>query len=339
MSNIENLMKEINKNEVIATFGVPEKDIPRIPFSSPRANYMLYGGVPKHRVIEFAGPEGSGKTTSALDIVGNYQKLPDAKRVLYVDYECTFDPVWAGKMGVNVQDMVVLTPSYHSAEDIFDLIMRFAETNEVGLIVIDSIASLVPKQIKGKEMEQQQYGGISKSLARFVNDFVPNLKKHDCTLIGINQVRDDMDSMFNNYKTPGGHAWAHACSLRIMFSIGDLFDSNYNTVSRRADNPYGQMVNMFLKKSKFCNSDRKNGFYTLTYQHGIDGIYDTVDCAIKFGIIQARGAWFTIVDFNTGEVTDKKFQGKSSVINYYREHPEEYNELWEFVNSKVCEEE
>ena len=161
MSELDNIIKELNKNNKVISIGNPDRsDIRKIPFSSPRANYVLYGGLPMERLIEFAGLESSGKSTSALDIVGNYQKLENAKRVLYIDLEGTYDDLWAEKLGVKVNEVIVWSPQEQSAEDIFDYIIKMIKTDEVGLIIIDSLATLVPSQILKENFDKQEMGGI-----------------------------------------------------------------------------------------------------------------------------------------------------------------------------------
>lgn len=340
MSELDNIFKELNKNSQVITVGVPKVDsIPRIPFSSPRANYVLYGGIPMYRIIEFAGLESSGKTTTALDVVKNYQKLDNAKRVLYVDHEGTFDEFWANTLGVDTDKIILWSPEGHSAEEIFDYIIKMIKTDELGLVVIDSLAALVPSQIFDESFEKQEMGGISKALTRFCRAVIPLLKKHKTTLIGINQLRDDMNSMWNEFTTPGGRGWKFFCSVRLMFKKGKFFDENLNELTMNAENPYGNRVDIKVVKSKSCRSDRRNGFYSLTYMKGIDAIRDTISCALEFGLLQKRGAWFNIVNLETGEVVPElKFQGENRVVEYFKENPEEYDKLWKAVNKKVCEE-
>ena len=241
-------------------------------------------------------------------------------------------------MNVDIDKIVVWSPEGQSAEEIFDYIIKMVKTNEVGLVVIDSLAALVPAQIFDASFEKQEMGGISKALTRFCRAIIPLLRKHETTLIGINQLRDDMDSQWNEYVTPGGRGWKFFCSVRLMFKQGTYLDEDLEPISRGAENPYGNRVDIKVVKSKICRSDRKNGFYSLTYMNGIDGLGDTLDCAIEFGLIQRRGAWYNLIDLETGEIlADKRFQGMMRVKEYFKENQDEYNKLWEKVNFKVCE--
>ena len=124
---LDDVIKNMNKQarETVVTRGLTEYDYNRIPFTSPMLNYCTYGGLPVGKLIEFYGEEHGGKTTTALDVIANYQQMQDAKKVLYVDAENTLDVEWAHKLGVNTNnDFIVLQPKSQSAEEIFDFIIN-----------------------------------------------------------------------------------------------------------------------------------------------------------------------------------------------------------------------
>ena len=154
MSKLDELIKNINKEykEEIAFNGDNASLIKYelVPFSSPRINYMLYGGLPMGRMIEFAGAERSGKTTTALDMVKNcqeyFKKEGKGRKVCFVDAENTFDVKWAKTLGVNVEELILIKPQDQYAEELFDIMKSVVETGEVGLLVLDSVAQLVSKQ-------------------------------------------------------------------------------------------------------------------------------------------------------------------------------------------------
>ena len=156
-SKMEDLMKNLNKEfkEDILHKGLANFDYQRIPFTSPRLNYMTYGGLPMGKLIEFYGEEHGGKTTTALDIVANYQLMDDAKGVVWADLENTLDTVWATKLGVNVDDMWILNPTNQGAETLFEKMLEMIETDEVGLIVIDSLGVMVSNQSLEKSVEEK----------------------------------------------------------------------------------------------------------------------------------------------------------------------------------------
>lgn len=317
-SKMEELMKNLNKEfkEDLLHKGLADFDYKRIPFTSPRLNYMTYGGIPMGKLIEFFGEEHGGKTTTALDIVANYQNMEDARGVVYADLENTLDTVWATKLGVNVDDMWILNPTNQGAETIFEKLLEMIETDEIGLIVIDSLGVMVSNQALEKSVEEKTYGGIAMALTNFSKKAEMLCHRHNCTIIGINQMRDDMNSMYGGTTTTGGKAWKHNCSVRLEFRMGKYFDASMKDLSRAAEDPAGNYVLVSMKKNKTCKPDRRTGFYTLNYHIGIDYLYDLVEVAIKYGIIDKSGAWFQIVDTETGELVGDKIQGQANVMKF-----------------------
>lgn len=311
---IDEVMKNFNKTwkEELVHTGVATYDYERIPFTSPRLNYMTFGGVPVGKLVEFYGEEHGGKTTTALDVVANYQQVYDRK-VLYVDAENTLDTVWATKLGVNLADLIILNPTSQGAEDIFQFILDMIDTNEIGLVIIDSLGVMVSNQAMEKTVDQKTYGGIAMALTNFSKKAEGLCMRNNCTVIGINQMRDDMNSMYGGTTTTGGKAWKHNTAMRLEFRRGKFIDSKGNELTRSAENPAGNIVNVALIKSKVCPPTRRTGFYTLRYEDGIDYLNDLIEVAIKYGIIKKSGAWFEIVDVETGEVLSDKIQGQSNV--------------------------
>lgn len=346
MTDLDTLFQDFNKKykDEIGCKGISSVKYPRIPFTSPRANYMLYGGLPRNRMIEFFGDYSSGKTTTALDIVANAQKLfieeNEGKHVLFVDTEHTLDYDWARKLGVNVENLYVLAPHTQSAEQIFQMILDTVETGSVGLIVLDSLANLTSQQEAEKTMEEKTMAGISAPLTRFARTLCPLLAQYKCTFIGINQVRMDLNNMYNLYNTPGGKGWQLNCSVRLFFKAGDFFDENGKELNQKAETPAGNQVQMRIKKTKICKPDRRLGSYNLWYDKGIDKTSDLFDIAQKEGIIQGKG-WYTFVDLETGETLkdegDKeiKIQGRESVIAYLNEDPIIMEAIEEQVNKII----
>lgn len=312
---LDEIVKNVNKEHKSNIFqkGLSDYDYKRIPFTSPRMNYCTYGGIPMGRITEFYGAEHGGKTTSALDIVANYQNMYPDRDVLFVDAENTLDVEWARKLGVNVESMYILQPEAESAEDIFQIIEDAVDSGEVGLWVIDSLGVLVSAmELDDKRnYEDKVYGGISLPLTRFSKKIEMLMKRHNCTGIGINQLRDDMNSSWGGSKTPGGKAWRHCCSVRMEFSRGKFIDAKGNELTRSAENPVGNIVLMSMTKNKTCPANRRTGTYTINYETGIDYAADLIDVAIKYGIVDKHGAWFTVIDTETGEVLQDKIQGQA----------------------------
>lgn len=370
MSKLDMLIKDFNKQykEDIAARGIARVETEKIPFTSPRANYMLYGGIPRGRIIEFAGEEGGGKTTTALDIAANAQPLfkreweaeieelkaiekpkkeetarltylesRGPKQIIYADCENTLDEDWARLLGVNVDEMVILKPMSQTAEQIFEMLLQMIETDEAGLVVIDSLGVMLSAQAYEKSMEEKTYGGIAAALTLFSKKAELLCTKYNCTLIGINQMREDINSPYGGTITTGGKGWKHNCSVRLMFQKGAYIDERGNELRRSAESPAGNLVMINIAKTKVCKPDRRVGFYTLNYDNGIDKVADTVAVALKYGIIQQAGSWFNFVDIETGEIiTDEegeviKIQGKPNLIEYLQTDPHLYSEISEKV--------
>lgn len=390
MSKLDILVNQINKQykEDIASRGITVRHFEKIPFSSPLANYMLYGGIPRGRIIEFAGEENGGKTTTALDVVANAQKLFNkeyqnemdelilnekkskeqearlkylsdrgAKKIVYCDCENTLDVEWAEKLGVNTDHMILLKPMSQTAEQIFEMLLQMMETDEVGLVIIDSLGVMLSAQAFEKTMEEKTYGGIAAPLTLFSKKAELLCTKYDCTLIGINQMREDM-SGYGQQITTGGKGWKHNCSLRLMFRKGDYIDSNNNSIKRSSTSPAGNLIEVAIAKTKVCKPDRRNGYYTLNYTNGVDILSDTVELACYYDIIQKAGAWYSIIDIETGEIMrqeilvqdiennlepesngfeDLKFQGKPALLEYLKENKDIFNLISEQVKKKLEE--
>ena len=336
---LDEIIKQTNKRfgEEIITHGLSEYNYKRIPFTSPRMNYCTYGGIPVGKITEFFGEEHGGKTTTALDIVSNYQKSDDGRSVLYVDAENTLDAEWAKKLGVDVDNLYLLQPKSQSAEDIFQIIEDAVDTGEVGLWVLDSIGVLVSslEMDEKKTYEDKVYGGISLPLTRFSKKIEMLMKRHNCTGIGINQIRDNLASMYGGISTPGGKAWRHGCSVRIQFSRGKYIDEKGNELNKSADAPVGNIVLMSMIKNKTCPPSRRTGFYSLNYDTGIDYLRDLVDVAIKFDAIVKSGSWFDIVDTESGDILQGKIHGLVNVYSYLKEHEDVLKIIENIVNKEM----
>lgn len=335
--NLEEAMREVNKKfkAPVCQKGLKFDDVTRIPFSSPRLNYMTYGGIPVGRIIEFAGEEGGGKTTTALDLVAHAQKMFPDKQVLYVDVERTLDAEWAQKLGVDIESLILFSPDEQTAEEIMEATKTLVETGDISLCVLDSLAAMVSAQAYSKTIEDRTYGGISMALTLFSKEMIPVCARTGCTMIGINQVREDMNSTYGGTTTTGGRAWRHNCSVRMTFQKSDYLDDRGNSIPRSSENPVGHLVKVALVKSKVCKLDRKVGFYTLKYLSGIDYISDIIDLAIKAGIVNAAGAWYSILDEEgnvaQNEGTLLKFQGKAKLHQFLLENSDWTDEINEQV--------
>lgn len=212
MSQLDVILQGISKKygDIVET-GIEKNDYDRIPFSSPRLNYMSFGGLPVGHIHEFSGPEGSGKTTTAFDIIKNAQAkfLQDSidkdvpeKKILFVDVEGTFDYTWANKFGVDTTKIIRIKAAGWAAADVLNMMLETISTGEIGLAVLDSVAAMVPDQLVDRGVGEKIYGGIAQSLQNFCNQVKRYLVEHNATIICINQVRDNLNSMFGGTITP-----------------------------------------------------------------------------------------------------------------------------------------
>lgn len=358
--DLRSILKDIQKKfgESVVKVGVEELSVDGVlSLGTPTFDFCCYGGIPEGRIVEFSGAEGGGKTSSAFLAAASYQRAelkrhPDNPRaIVLLDNEGTADPVWAKKLGYNMDvdaevPTIIIRPEAQSAEEIFDMALDMLKTGEVGLLIFDSIATLVPMQIADESMEKQQMGGIAKALTRFANTAIGLLRKYKATLIAINQVRENISGYGDPLMTPGGRAWKHACSLRLMFKRGDFFDEDGNVLTKSAESPAGHIVQVYVLKTKVCKWDRKLGYMHLNYDKGVDVLQDTLEVALHFGFIDnsVQGS-FKLINPDTGEaICDAegnpiKIRGKKNLAEYFRQNLAEYRKLYDMCYDKLTQKE
>lgn len=336
---LDEIIKQTNKKfgEEIISQGIGEFDYRKIPFTSPRMNYCTYGGVPIGKLTEFYGEEHGGKTTTALDIVANYQRSGDSRAVVYVDAENRLDVEWAKKLCVDVEQLTVLQPKGQSAEDIFQIIEDMVATGEVGLWVLDSVAALVSEmELDEKRTYQDKvYGGISLPLTRFVKKITQFMHRYDCTGLIINQIRENLSSPYGGITTPGGKALKHHCTCRFQFARGKYIDEKGNELNKSASEPAGNIILMSMTKNTTCPPTHRTGQYTLRYDDGVDYISDLVDVAIRFDVIVKSGSWFDIVDTENGDIVQGKIHGLANVYTYLTDHEDVLAMIENIVNKEM----
>jgi recombination protein RecA len=387
MNPLDKIIGDINKKykSELVQKGTEMIYVEKIPFSSPRLNYMTYGGVPIGKSTEFFGPENGGKTTSALDVVANAQKLAykqwkdsvdeftelhenlveknnktDAKRiktlaedietlhengprkVVYVDSENTLDTDWAELQGVDTEELYLVRPQDHTAEQVFQMILDLVASGQIICIVLDSIPALVSQKLYDKTLEDKSYAGISDAATEFSRKISSLISKHKTAYIQINQIRDNLKNPFDIYHVPGGRALRHLHALRLYVSKGKFIDENNEELANKnAIEPAGNIVDVAMIKTKVCKPDRRVGFYSLKYDSGIDVLSDTVEVAIKYNFIVQSGSFYKMMNPETGEILqgaeDKalQFQGKKNLLQFLRDDVEVFEELYEAINEKV----
>jgi len=345
----------------------------KIPFSSPLMNWCTYGGVPRNAITEFHGAEGGGKSTTAVDICKNaillfedefqaqVQELRDKvssgkkefagmledlidrgpKKVFYLDLEHSFDKAWSTQLGIDRTKIEIMQPPNIPAEDILQRLQEIIETGEVGLVVLDSLPSLVTKAELEKKYGERTVSALAGLLCTFMRKLVPILTRYECTFLMINQIRDNMDNPYV-VNTPGGKAPKFYASLRILFRLGTPVDFLGNELPASSENPAGYIVNAKLIKQKTAPFDRKLGSYYLMFQSGIRPDFDYAQLAVKkYNIIKKTGAWFTICDPTTGEILVNeagqpiKLNGMAKVYDYLQANQDYYKTVCDYILADI----
>lgn len=345
----------------------------KIPFSSPLLNWATYGGIPRNKITEFHGLPGGGKTTTAVDICKNavtifhneYESqvadmrkkvssgkkelagpLEDLieqgpKKVFYLDLEHAFDKKWSTTLGLDDSEIEIMQPPDIPAEEILQTLQELIETGEIGMVVLDSLPSLVPKAELEKKYGERTVASLAGLLNVFMRKIVPILTRYECTFLMINQVRDNMDNPYI-VNTPGGNAPKFYASLRILFRLGTPVDFVGNELPSSTENPAGFIVNAKIVKQKSAPWDRKLGTYYLMTQTGIRADFDYAKLAVtKYGIIRKNSAWFTMCDPETGEVLQNesgapiKVNGMAKVFDYLQNNPQYYEKVKQFIDNDI----
>lgn len=260
-------------------------------------------------------------------------------QIVYFDAEGTIDVDWAKKLGVDVDNVWYVPLHTQTAEQFLDTVLKVVrDADNVGLIIIDSIAVLVPQIIHGESLEQKSFGGNAAVVTTFCNEVCPLLGEKEIACVIINQARDDLSNPYADFRIPCGNGLKLASSLILTFQKGKLLDAEGNEQKNSYENPQGNLVWVRIQKTKICKPDRRVGFYTLSYDYGVDVIADLIPMAIDTGVVEKSGSWLKIKDNNSpegymtyddGEII--KFQGMVNFMNFLRETPEAYH----FVENNV----
>lgn len=263
-------------------------------------------------------------------------------KIVYFDAEGTIDSDWARKLGVDVDNVYLVRLHTQTAEQFLDQVMKVVrDTDDVGLVVIDSIAVLVPQLVHGESFEQKNMGGNAKVVTDFCNEVCPVLGEKDIACIIINQARDDFKNPYADFAIPCGNGLKLASSLILTFQKGRLLNEKNEEQKQSYETPQGNLVWVRVQKTKVFKPDRRVQYYTLSYDYGVDVVADLIPLAVEFDVIKKAGSWFSVIDPYNGEtLVDEdgeliKFQGMTSLLAYLRGNKQLTKEIYDYVMKKI----
>ena len=293
------------------------KDVPVVSTGSLALDIALgIGGLPRGRVIEIYGPESSGKTTLTLHAIAEAQKAGGT--AAFVDAEHALDPSYAEKLGINVDDLLVSQPDTgEQALEITDMLVR---SGAVDIVVVDSVAALTPKaEIEG-EMGDSHVGLQARLMSQALRKLTGNIKRTNCMVIFINQIRMKIGVMFGSPETTtGGNALKFYSSVRLdIRRIGAL---------KRGDEVIGNETRVKVVKNKMAPPFRQ-AVFEIHYGEGISREGELIELGVEHGLIKKSGAWYSY-----GE--DRIGQGKDNVRQFLRDNPDMANEIDRLLRDKL----
>ena len=266
------------------------------------------GGLPRGRIVEIYGPEASGKTTLALHAVAEAQKL--GGEAAYVDVEHALDPVYAKALGVNVDDLLISQPD--TAEQALEIAEALIRSGAVDILVIDSVAALVPRaEIEG-EMGDNQVGAQARLISKAMRKLTGVVSKSNCLLIFINQLRMKIGVVYGNPEvTTGGNALKYYASVRL--------DVRRTETLKAGGSPIGSHTRVRVVKNKVA-PPFKEAEFDIMYGEGISHLSEVLDLAVEAGIVQKSGAWFSYKEERIG-------QGRDNAKEYLKNNPAAAEEI------------
>ncbi len=317
LSQIE---KQFGKGSIMKLGQETKLEIPFIPTGSIVLDYALgIGGIPRGRVVEIFGPESSGKTTLALSVISQAQHSGGV--AAFIDAEHAMDPTYAKKIGVNLDDLLISQPD--TGEQALEIAETLVRSNAVDIIVVDSVAALVPRaEIEG-EMGDQIIGLQARLMSKAMRKLTGAISKSKTCVVFINQIREKIGVMFGNPETtPGGRALKFYASVRI--------DLRRQEVIKSGEEAVGNRVRAKVVKNKVAPPFHIADFDIL-YAEGISKESGLIDLAVELGLIQKSGAWFIRGDTKIG-------QGRDNARLFLKENPKIAAELEAAIRKNFKEE-
>lgn len=301
--------KQFGKGSIMKLGDRSHEKIDVIPTGCIVLDYALgIGGVPRGRIVEIYGPESSGKTTVSLHIIAEAQKL--GGMAAFIDAEHALDPVYAGKLGVNLDELYVSQPD--NGEQALDICDKLVQSGGFDIVVIDSVAALAPKaEIEG-EMGDNFIGLQARLMSQAMRKLTGIINKSNTCVIFINQLRDKVGVMFGSPETTaGGKALKFYSSVRLDVRRVDSIKDGSDIIGNR--------TRVKVVKNKLA-PPFKTAEFDIVYGKGISNVGCVIDLAVANNIVEKSGAWFAYNDEKIG-------QGKENVKTYLTNHPEILTEI------------
>lgn len=301
---LRNIEKTYGKGAVMKLGERPETAVDTIPTGSISLDMALgVGGYPKGRIIEIFGPESSGKTTLALSAIAEAQRR--GGRAAFVDAEHAIDPVYAKKLGVNIDELILSQPD--NGEQALEIVEMLAHSNAIDLIIVDSVAALVPQAELDGMMADNQVGLQARLMSKAMRKLAAVLNKSNCTVIFINQLREKVGIAYGNPEvTSGGRALKFYASVRI--------DIRRSEAIKVGDSIIGNMVRIKIVKNKVA-PPFMTAEIELLFGQGFSKTGEILDKAVDLGLIKKMGSWYELEGTRLG-------QGRDNAKDYLKGHPE-----------------
>lgn len=273
------------------------------------------GGLPKGRIIEIFGPESSGKTTLTLHVIAESQK--QGGTCAFIDAEHALDPVYAKKLGVNIDELIISQPD--TGEQALEITDTLVRSGAIDMIVIDSVAALVPKaEIEG-EMGDSHMGLQARLMSQALRKLTASISRTNCIIIFINQIRMKIGVMFGSPETTtGGNALKFYASIRL--------DIRKISTIKDKEELIGSQTKVKVVKNK-VSPPFKTADFDIIYGHGISKEGEMIDLGVKFEIIEKAGSWFSYNETRIG-------QGRENVKQYLKDHPDLRAEIEQLIRQR-----